>query len=168
MNRETKVLSVGRDHIDMFPVFKSLVERTGAKKGDSLIWAGCEGACYAMATFFSYYLLDLKLNLYFATDADLMRLWRLERVDGLGTIATQNAEPVRAKVIVLMSGLINVPFENVLTLVRDGLAEGGVVVGETVVPGLFENMGWHNQIPIRYVFEFSMQKPTALELIEKI
>ena len=80
MNRERKVLSVGTDHTDMLPIFRSLVERTGATKGDALIWAGCEGACYAMATFFSYYLNTMGLNQYFATDADLNRLWRLEPV----------------------------------------------------------------------------------------
>ena len=167
MNRVRRVLSTGNDHTDMFPIFKSLVERSGAKKGDALIWAGCEGACYAMATFFSYYLLDLELNLYFATDGDLNRLWRLERVDGVGTVATKKVEPLKAKVIILMSGLMKVPFGNVLTLVRNGLVEGGVVIGETVVPGLFESMGWHEQIPIRYLFEFSMQEPTALEIVEK-
>ena len=165
MGRERRVLSVGKDHTDIFPIFKSLVEKTGAKKGDCLIWAGCEGACYAMATFFSYYLLDLELNLYFATDGDLNRLWQLERVDGVGTVATKKVEPAKAKVIVLMSGLVNVPFENVLTLVRDGLLDGGVIIGETVIPGLFENMRWHEQIPIQYLFEFSMQKPTTLELV---
>ena len=164
MGRERRVLSVGKDHADMFPIFKSLVERTGAKKGDCLIWAGCEGACYAMATFFSYHLLDLELDLYFATDGDPNRLWRLEHIAGVGTVATRKVEPVKAKVIILMSGLVNVPFANVLTLTRDGLADGGVIVGETVVPGLFEGMGWHEQIPIRYLFEFSMEKPTALEL----
>ena len=116
MNQERRVLSTGKDHTDMFPIFRSLVERTGAKKGDALIWAGCEGACYAMATFFSYFLLkEIGLNLYFATDGDLDRLWRLEAVDGLGVIATKKEEPVRAKVIVLMSGLMNVPFRNVLS-----------------------------------------------------
>lgn len=167
MTRERKVVSIGKDHTDMFAIFRSLVERSGAKKGDALIWAGCEGACYAMATFFSYHLLDLELNLHFATDGDLSRLWRLERVDGLGVVATKKANRIKAKAIILMSGLVNVPFGNVLTLIRDGLAKDGVVIGETVVPGLFDVLKWHEQIPIRFLFEFSMVRPTALEMVEK-
>ena len=168
MDRERRVLSVGKDHTDMFPVFKSLVERSGARKGGSIIWAGCEGACYAMATFFSYYVQDLGLNLYFATDGDLGRLWRLERIDGLGAVATKKVHPVKAKIIILMSGLVNIPFENVLALIREGLADGGVIIGESVVPGLFESLKWHEQIPIRYLFEFSMERPTALEMVSKV
>ncbi len=166
MNRERKVLSVGTDHTDMAPIFRSLVERAGATKGDALIWAGCEGACYAMATFFSCFLNTMGLNLYFATDADMNRLWRLEPVDDVGIVATRKEDPVKAKVIVLMSGLVNVPFENVLALARNALADGGIIIGETVVPGLFESLKWHEQVPIRFLFEFSMERPTALELIE--
>jgi hypothetical protein len=166
MNRERRVLSMGKDHTDMFPVFRSLVEKTGAKKGDALIWAGCEGACYAMATFFSCYLQDVGLGIYFATDADLSRLWRVKPVRGLGMVATEKVDPIKAKVIVLMSGLVNVPFENVLALIYNGLVNGGVIIGETVVPGLFESLKWHEKIPIRYLFEFSMERPTALELLE--
>jgi hypothetical protein len=166
MNRERKELSIGKDHTDMPAVFSSLVEKAGAKKGDTLIWAGCEGACYAMATFFSYFLKDVGLNLYFATDGDLSRLWRLEPINDLGMVATKKEGPVRAKVIVLMSGLVNVPFENVLALVRDGLGEGGTIIGETVVPGLFESMKWHERMPIRFILEFSMERPTAIEIVE--
>ena len=166
MNRERRVLSVGKDHTDMLPIFRSLVEKTGAKAGDALIWAGCEGACYAMATFFGYCLKDLGLNQYFATDGDLNRLWRLEVVRDLGMVASKKENSISAKVIVLMSGLANVPFENVLTLVRDGLAEGGTIIGETVVPGLFESLKWHELIPIRFLFEFSMERPTAIEMTQ--
>ena len=164
MDQERKILAAGKDHTDMLPIFKSLVEKTGAKKGDALIWAGCEGACYAMATFFSYFVCDLGLNLHFATDADLNRLWRLELRPDVGVVATKKAPPVKAKIVVLMSGLVNVPFENVLGLVRDGLADDGVVIGETVVPGLFESVKWHEKLPIRYLFEFTMVRPTALEI----
>jgi len=81
-------------------------------------------------------------------------------------IASKKENSIRAKVIVLMSGLVNVPFENVLTLVRDGLTEDGLVIGETVVPGLFESLKWHEQLPIRFLFEFSMARPTAVEMVE--
>jgi hypothetical protein len=62
-----------------------------------------------------------------------------------------------------MSGLLKAPFDNVLRITREGLSEDGVIVGETVVRGLFEQAKWHEKIPIRYVFEFSMERPTALE-----
>jgi hypothetical protein len=164
MNRGRSVLAEGKDHTEMSPIFRSLVERTGVREGDALIWAGCEGACYSMATFFSYVLRDLGLNLYFATDADMTRLWRLEFKEGLGVVATKKEHPVKAKAIVLMSGLVHVPFGNVLALVRDGLTEGGSIIGETVVPGLFETLRWHEQIPFRFLFEFSMLQPTAIEI----
>ena len=164
MSRERIVLAAGKDHTEMFPIFRSLVERAGAQKGDALVWAGCEGACYSMATFFSYGLRDLGLNLFFATDADTERLWRLDYLEGRGMVATKKEEPVKAKVIVLMSGLVHVPFENVRALVREGLAEQGSIIGETVVPGLFESLRWQDQIPIRFLFEFSMLQPTALEM----
>ena len=90
----------------------------------------------------------------------------MSRYDDLGMVASRKEDSVKAKVIVLMSGLVNVPFENVLTLVRDGLAEGGTIIGETVVPGLFESLKWHEQVPIRFLFEFSMERPTAIEIVE--
>ncbi len=164
MERVRKVLAAGKDHTDMFPIFRSLIEKTGAKKGDALIWAGCAGACYSMATFFSYYIDDLGLELYFATDAELGKLRRLERVEQVGVVAGGKAEPLKANIIVLMSGLASVPFENVTRLVQEGLTADGIVMGETVVPGLFEELKWHERIPIRYSFEFTMKNPTAVEL----
>jgi len=158
-----EIISEGRDHTDMLPLFRSLVVKSGAKKGDALIWAGCQGPCYSMATFFSYGLRDLGLGLFFAPDADIERLWRLEFHKDLGFVAKSKESPVRAKVLVLMSGLLKAPFENVLRLTREGLQEDGVIVGETVVRGLFGQAKWHEKIPIRYVFEFSMERPIALE-----
>ena len=63
-----------------------------------------------------------------------------------------------------MSGLLTAPFENVMKLVSEGLQDDGVIIGETVVRGLFENAKWDEQIPFRYLFEFSMERPTALEI----
>ena len=166
MSRVGKIISEGKDHTDMFPIFRSLVLKSGAKKGDPVIWAGCPGPCYAMAIFFSFSLRDLGLDLYFAVDADINRLWRLELQTDLGFVATKREPPIRAKIIVLMSGLLTVPFENVTRLVRGNLADDGTIIGETVIPGLFENVKWHEQIPFRFIFEFSMQRPTALEMIE--
>lgn len=181
MNKEKRLISVGKDYTEMLPMFRNLVLRSGAKKGDCLIWAGCPGTCYAMATFFSYGLRDLGLNLYFAVDADFHRLWRLQLIKEVGVIASKKEDlenPIKAKVLVLMSGLLRVPFENVLKLVREGLASDGTIIGETVVPGLFqkENWGetvvpglfqkekWDEQIPFRFIFEFSMEKPTSFEM----
>ena len=119
-----------------------------------------------MATFFSYFLNDLGLNLYFASDADINKLWRLELRKDVGMIAATKEDPIKAKVIVLMSGLVSVPFDNVLDLIQKGLADDGAIIGETVMPGLFESLKWHEQIPIRFLFEFSMERPTAFELEE--
>lgn len=163
MTMGKKLITVGKDYTDMLPIFRKLVLKAGVKKGDHLIWAGCPGTCYAMATFFSYGLRDLGLNLYFALEADLSRLWRLELKD-MGIIPTKKEDPIRAKVIVLMSGLLRVPFENVLKFVRDGLASDGAIIGETVVPGLFEKNKWDEQIPFRFIFEFSIENPTSFEV----
>ena len=159
-------MSEGKDHTDMFPIFRSLVLSSGAKQGDLLIWAGCPGHCYAMATFFSFSLRDLGLDLCFAVDADVDKSWRLELQKDLGFVAMKKGRPSQAKIIVLMSGLVTVPFENVLRLVRENLAHDGTVIGETVIPCLFENVKWRDQIPFRFAFEFSMERPTALEMIE--
>jgi hypothetical protein len=167
MNLQRKVLSIGKDHTDMHSLFRSLVERTGVKKGDALTWSGCGEPCYAMATFFGYALDDLGLRQYYALEGDLKRLWRLEMVKDLGMVASRKETPVKAKVLILMSALVNVPFENVLKLVHEGLADDGIIIGETVVPGLFERLKWHERIPIRFLFEFSMQKPTVIELVER-
>lgn len=166
MDRVRRVLSEGKDHTDMLPIFRSLVLNCGAKKGDLLIWAGCPGPCYAMATFFSFSLRELGFNLYFAVDADINKLWRLELQKDLGFVATKKENPIKAKIMVLMSGLVTVPFENVMRLVRENLANHGTIIGETVIPGLFENVKWHEQIPLRFIFEFSMERPTAVEIAE--
>ena len=165
MSRVRRVISAGKDHTDMFPIFRSLVLNSGAKENDLLIWAGCPGPCYAMATFFSFSLRDLGLNLFFAVDADIDKLWRLELQKDLGFVATKKENPIKAKIIILMSGLVTVPFEKVTRLVRENLANDGTIIGETVIPGLFENVKWHDQIPFRFVFEFSMERPTAVEII---
>jgi hypothetical protein len=166
MSRVRRVISAGKDHTDMFPIFRSLVLDSGAREGDLLIWAGCPGPCYAMATFFSFSLRDLGLNLYFAVDADINKSWRLEFQKDLGFVATKKENPIKAKIMILMSGLVTVPFENVMRLASDNLAPDGIIIGETVIPGLFENVKWHDQIPFRFVFEFSMERPTAFEIID--
>jgi len=166
MSRVRRVISAGKDHTDMFPIFRSLVVNSGVKEGDFLIWAGCPGPCYAMATFFSFGLRELGLDLYFAVDADIDKLWRLEFQKNLGFVATKKENPIKAKIIVLMSGLVTVPFEKVIRLARESLARDGTIIGETVIPGLFENVKWLDQIPFRFIFEFSMERPTAVEIIE--
>lgn len=159
-----EIVLEGKDHTEMLPIFRSLVIKSGTKEGDRLIWAGCPGPCYSMATFFSYGLRDLGLNLFFASDGNINHLWRLEFRKDLGMVATKKESPVKAKVIVLMSGLLQAPFEPVLTLAREGLEDDGIIIGETVVRGLFENAKWHEKIRFRFLFEFSMERPTALEV----
>ena len=166
MKRGRKVLSEGKDHRDMLSTLRSLVVKSAPKKGESLVWAGCPGPCYSMATFFSYGLRDLGLGLFFATDADIHRLWRLELEEELGMVAARRESPLKAKILILMSGLITAPFENVLRLVKEGLQDDGVVIGETVVRGLFESAKWDERINFRYLFEFSMEKPMALEMVD--
>ena len=97
MNRERKILSEGKDHSDMLSIFRSLVVKSGAKKGDSLVWAGCPGPCYSMATFFSYGLRDLGLDLFFATDADINRLWRFELEKELGNSGCEKGERTQSQ-----------------------------------------------------------------------
>ncbi|OGP65230.1 MAG: hypothetical protein A2170_03450, partial [Deltaproteobacteria bacterium RBG_13_53_10] len=134
------------------------------RESGNLIFAGCEGPCFSMATFFSFGIRDLKLNLYFATDADMGRLWRLEHQRELGIVARKHEAPVKASVIVLMSGLTEIPFAHVLTFVDKTLVKGGIIIGETVVAGLFEEKKWDEKITFKYLFEFSMRNPTAYEL----
>ncbi len=161
---EKNIIMTGNDYTSMVPIFRDLVLKSGAKQGANLIWAGCPGTCYAMATFFSFGLRDLGLNLYFAVDADINNLWRLENIKKLGIIATKKEEPLKAEIIILMSGLLRVPFEKILNLTRVALADEGAIIGETVVPGLFEKEKWTERIPFRFIFEFSMVSPTSFEV----
>ena len=165
---EKNIITAGNDYTFMLPIFRDLVLKSGAKEGDNLIWAGCPGTCYSMATFFSFGLRDLGLNLFFAVDADIKNLWRLENINKLGIMATEKAEPLKAEIMVLMSGLLRVPFENILDLIRVALADNGAIIGETVVPGLFEKEKWNETIPFRFLFEFSMESPTSFEVKEGI
>ncbi len=73
-------------------------------------------------------------------------------------------EPVQAKVATLMSGLLQVPFQNVVNFIDQRLAKNGIIIGETVVSGLFEEKGWDKKIPFNFIFEFEMRNPTAFAL----
>jgi hypothetical protein len=159
-----RVLWSGPDHTHLLTIFRNLILKTGIRESENLVFAGCEGPCYSMATFFSFAIRDLKLNLYFATDADTDRMWRLEHQRDLGIVARRQEVPVKANVLVLMSGLTEIPFNQVVTFVDKALMKGGTVIGETVVAGLFEEKKWDEKIVFKYLFEFAMRNPTAYEL----
>jgi hypothetical protein len=159
-----KILWSGPDHTYLLTIFRNMILKTGIRESGTLVFAGCEGPCFSMATFFSFGIRDLKLNLYFATDANMGRLWKLEHQRDLGIVARKHETPVKASVIVLMSGLTEIPFAHVLTFVDKALAKGGIIIGETVVPGFFEERKWDEKIMFKYLFEFSMRNPTAYEL----
>ena len=161
-----KLLMKGRDSTNLLPVFREMILNSGIKEGENLIWAGCQGTCYGMATFLTFGIRDLNFNLYYAVDADVQKLWKLEYMKDLGIIAVKRENPVMAKVLILMSGLTRVPFQNVSKIIDDVLASDGLIIGETVVPGLFEKEKW-SQIPFRYVFEFSMENPSSFEIHRK-
>ena len=158
------LMSKGVDHTSMFSIFREVILKTGIKENENLFFCGCQGPCYAMATFLSFGIRDLNLNLYFAADADIRRLWKLEFSENLGIVATHREEPVQAKVAILMSGLVQVPFQNILKFIERDLAKNGIIIGETVVPGLFEGNDWDKEIPFNFIFEFEMKNPTAFAL----
>ena len=110
---------------------------------------------------------DLNLNLCFAVNSDVNQLWRLEYRDNLGIVATTKGDAVKAKVIVLMSGLLRIPIESTLDLIKNALVDDGIIIGEAPAPGLFEKQGWDKKIPFRYLFEFSMKDPTSSEILKK-
>jgi hypothetical protein len=163
-----KILWSGPDHTYLMTIFRNLILKTGIREPENLIFAGCEGPCFSMATFFSFGIRDLNLNLYFAADADMGRLWKLEYQKDLGMVARKHEAPheapVKAGVIVLMSGLTEIPFDHVLTFVDNALTKDGIIIGETVVAGLFEEKRWTEKIIFNYIFEFSMRNPIAYEL----
>ena len=159
-----KILWSGADHTTLMTIFRNLILKTGISESENLIFAGCEGPCFSMATFFSFGIRDLKLNLYFAADADMGRSYRLEHQRDLGMVARKHEAPVKAGVIVLMSGLTEIPFDRVLAFVDRALEKDGIIIGETVVAGLFEEKGWTDKLMFNYIFEFAMRNPTAYEL----
>ena len=161
---EKKSLLTGKDFTDLLPMFKDLVIKAGAKEQEALIFAGCPGPCFSMATFFGFGLRDLNLRLYFAANADLNQLWRLEYDEAVGTAATGKAAPVKAKVLVLMSGLCTLPLEQTLKLIEEGLSGGGRIIGEAPAFDLFEERGWADKVPFDFLFEFAMARPTAFEV----
>ena len=148
----------------MLPIFRELIIKSGIKEQDNLIFAGCSGPCYSMATFFGFGIRDLNINLFFAVDSDLHQLWRLDHVENLGTVAARIEGPVKAKVIVLMSALCTMPIEATLELIQEALAINGVIIGETVEPGLFERQSWDRRIPFNFLFEFSMENPRSFKI----
>ena len=161
---EKKIISTGEDHTSMLPIFRELILESGIKAQDNLIFAGCPGPCYSMATFFGFGIRDLNVNLYFAVDSDIHHLWRLDDVENLGIVAARTKGPVKAKVIVLMSALCVMSIEPTLNLIHEALVSDGVIIGETVEPGLFERQAWDEQIPFKYMFEFSMKNPRSFEV----
>ena len=158
---DKKVVSRGKDYTFMLPMFKELVLQTGIKAGGNLIFAGCPGPCYSFATYFGFGLRDLNLNLYYAPESDINHLHRLEYLENVGIVASRKAKPVKAKVIVLMSGLCRIPFEHTRKFIAEALASDGVIIGESVAPGIFEAQGWDKEIPFDALFEFSIQSPTS-------
>lgn len=156
-----QVISKGENYTEMLPGFRALVLKLGVKTGDAVLFSGCPGTCYSMATFLAFGIRDLGLRIYYAINSDLSQLWRLDYVDHLGMVGVSRAEPVHAQVIILMSGLMRVPFENTLKLLREALTPGGQIIGETVVPGLYEESKWDQQIPFRGFFEFEMRNPAS-------
>ena len=159
-----KILWSGPDHTYVMTIFRNLILKTGIRESENLVFAGCEGPCFSMATFFSFGIRDLKLNLFFATDADMGRSYKLEHQRALGMVARKHEAPVKAGVIVLMSGLTEIPFDRVLAFVDRALEKDGIIIGETVVAGLFEEKGWTDKLLFNYSFEFAMRNPTAYEL----
>jgi hypothetical protein len=159
-----KVISAGKDYTYMQPIFRELVLRSGIKEHGNLIFAGCPGGCYSSAINLGFGLGELNLNLYFAANANTDHLWRLELVENLGLVPTGKVSIVKAKVIVLMSGLCKLPFDDVLKLIGDTLDNDGIIIGQTVVPGLFEEQGWHEKIRFDFLFEYSIKDPTSFEV----
>ena len=159
-----KIRATGKDHTSMLPIFRELILESGIKAQDNLIFSGCSGPCYSMATFFGFGIRDLNVNLYFAVDSDISQLWRLDDVENLGIVAARVERPLKAKVIVLMSALCAMPIEPTLKLIQEALVSDGVIIGETVEPGLFEKQAWDKRIPFNFLFEFSMENPRSFEI----
>jgi len=160
-----KMITGGGDYTSLVPIFRDIVVKSGVRPQESVIFSGCPGPCYSMATFFGFGIRDLDLNLYFAVNAEINHLWRMEYVEKLGVLATERAAPLKAKAIVLMSGLTRMPLEKTLSLIQEALDQNGVIIGETVDPGLFEKEGWDKQIPFNFLLEFSMYNPSTYEIV---
>lgn len=159
-----KVISVGQDYTDMLPVFREVIPKSVMEKQGNLVFAGCPGPCYSMATLLGFGIKDLDLNLFFAVDSDVHQLWRLEYVQDRGMIAMKKEDPIRAEVIILMSGLCALPIEKTIDFVKKVLLPEGVIIGEAPAPGLFEEREWDKKIPFNFLFEFTMKNPTSFKV----
>jgi hypothetical protein len=148
----------------MLPIFRELILKSRPREKDNLVFAGCPGPCFSMASFFSSGLRDLKLNQYFAVDSDINQLWKLEYTENLGVNATTKENPLKANVIVLMSGLCAIPIERTINFIKEALAADGVIIGEAPAPGLFEGGDWAKKMPFHFLFEFSMKRPASYKV----
>lgn len=161
---EKTILSHGKDYTALLPIFKELIIKSRAGEKDNLVFAGCPGPCYSMATLLGFGIKDVGLNLFFAANSDISQLWRLEYKENLGTIATSQEAMRRAKVLVLMSGLCTMPIELTVAFIGKALAPDGVIIGEAPASGLFEDIGWDKRIPFDFLLEFSMDNPRSFEV----
>ena len=161
---EKTAISTGQDFTSVLPVFRELILGTGIQPHDNLIFAGCPGPCYSMATFFGFGVRDLGLSLFFAADAAVDRLWKLGCNEELGMAAVGRSAPVKAKVIVLMSGLCSMPVEHALKLIESALTNDGMLVGEAPALGFFEDREWDREIHFDFLFEFSMVDPSSFRV----
>jgi len=161
------ILAAGKDFTSVLPIFKELIIKAGIQEQDNLFFAGCPGPCYSMATFFGFGIRDLKISLYFAVNADINQLWKLEYNEKLGTIATKKQAPQRAKTLVLMSGLCTIPVEHSLEFIEKALVPDGIIIGEAPAFGFFEERSWDKKIPFNFLFEFSMANPTSFRISQK-
>ena len=159
-----QLISSGEDYTQVLPIFRELILESGIREEDNLVFAGCPGPCFSMASFFSSGLVDLKINQYFAVDSDIHRLWKLEYVENLGVNAVKKEKPLKAEVVVLMSGLCAIPIEHTMNFIKEALVADGVIIGEAPAAGLFEGGEWAEKIPFHFLFEFSMKRPASYKV----
>jgi hypothetical protein len=158
------VLYQGKNYQDLLPGFREIILKSSITTNGRLVFGGCVGPCYAMATLLCFGIRDLGLNLFFAVNADLQQLTRLEYDRNLGIMSTNRQAPLKADAVVIMSGLCLLPIEKTRAFIKDGLIEEGIVIGEAPAHRFFEQNGWDKQIHFNFLFEFSMQNPTAFEI----
>jgi len=137
--------------------FQQLARDIGLKQGENIIFAGCPGGCYSWATLFGFYLKGFGANSFFAPNAERRKIRRLIPNEDLGLIAGRKASPGKARMIVLLSGLCRYPIEPALELVNDLLQKGGILIGQSNNPGIYETEGWTRKLRFDYFIEYKIK-----------
>jgi hypothetical protein len=113
------------------------------------------------------YIKDMGVKMYWIPRAELEETRIIEMTDYAGMLPTNLAKPPKAKLLVMTTGLRKYPFDRIQNMIKECLADDGVLAGETGTKGSFMNLGWDKKLPLKYVLEID-RKAAVLSFQEAL